>query len=72
MAADWTVALHYDDAGGLTLGQDGVAGGTSIPLSYDPAGLSADVRAQFPHLATLPAFHLPADQPRRGAGRPRR
>jgi len=59
--ADWNVALHYDADGGLTLGPDGVAGGTDIPLTYDPAGLSDAVQEKFPHLAGLPAFRIPAD-----------
>ena len=30
---------------------DGVTGGASVPLTLDPAGLPADVRQAFPHLA---------------------
>src|SRR4029079_13433028 len=56
----WTVALHADAGGGLTLGQDGVEGGTTIPLVYDPAGLSADVLEEFPQLAGYAAFKVPA------------
>jgi pullulanase len=36
--------------------------GSAIPLTWDPAGLSAAVRQKFPHLASLPAFRLPADR----------
>jgi pullulanase-type alpha-1,6-glucosidase len=58
---DWTIALHYDANGGLKLETAGVTGGTAIPLTYDPAGLSADVLAKFPHLAGYLAFKIPAD-----------
>ena len=37
-------------------------GGTMIPLTHDPAGLSAAVRETFPHLAGFPAFRLPAER----------
>ncbi|HEX9982710.1 MAG TPA: pullulanase-type alpha-1,6-glucosidase [Thermoanaerobaculia bacterium] len=53
------VTLHYAANGGLELG-DSVEGGTDIPLTYDPAGLSAATKAKFPHLANLPAFRIPA------------
>jgi pullulanase-type alpha-1,6-glucosidase len=53
------VELHYDPVAGLVLEPTGVTGGTAIPLVYDPAGLDADTRAKFPHLATLPAFRIP-------------
>ena len=39
-----------------------MSGGTTIPLSYDPAGLSAELKASFPHLAGYAAFRLPADR----------
>ena len=58
----WRVALHHAPEGGLTLGPDGVSGGTTIPLTYDPAGLSAEIKAAFPHLAAYAAFHVPADR----------
>ncbi|MGE5234053.1 MAG: pullulanase-type alpha-1,6-glucosidase, partial [Acidobacteriota bacterium] len=60
--ASWTLALHYAPEGGLDLQTDGVHGGTTIPLDWDPAGLSAAVLAKFPHLAGQLAFKLPADQ----------
>jgi pullulanase-type alpha-1,6-glucosidase len=60
--ADWTVALHYDADGGLDLTTSGVTGGTTIPLTWDPAGLPADVLEKFPHLALYSAFKLPADR----------
>jgi pullulanase len=43
-----TLSLHDDS-------------GSAMPLTWDPAGLSAAVRQKFPHLASLPAFRLPAD-----------
>ena len=36
--------------------------GVEVPLTYDPAGLPADLRARFPHLAGYKAFKLPADR----------
>jgi pullulanase-type alpha-1,6-glucosidase len=60
--ADWTVQLHYDPDGGLTLDPEGVAGGTAIQLQYDPAGLDPATRAKFPHLAGHSAFRIPAGQ----------
>src|SRR5262249_33993820 len=59
---DWNVKLSYAVHGSLALGADGVGGGVSIPLTYDPAGLSDAQRALFPHLASYAAFHLPADR----------
>jgi pullulanase len=52
--------LHYAAAGGLGLSATGVTGGIDIALAPDPAGLSADLRARFPHLASYPAFKIPA------------
>jgi pullulanase-type alpha-1,6-glucosidase len=59
--ADWTLRLHYAPEGGLALGPAGVIGGTSIPLTLDPLGLPAELRAAFPHLAGYRAVRLPAD-----------
>jgi pullulanase len=59
---DWSVALHYDADGGLSLASEGVTGGTAIPLTWDPAGLSAAVLEKFPHLSGYSAFKLPADR----------
>src|SRR4029078_7974106 len=47
--------------GGLVLGADGVTGGSDIPLVYDPAGLSAEVRALSPHLASCESSPVPPD-----------
>jgi pullulanase len=59
---DWTVRLHYSPTAELALDAEGVQGGTSIPLTYDPAGPSPDIKERFPHLASYAAFHLPADR----------
>ena len=56
-AAD-VFALHADAAGGLAIAPDGVQGGTRIPLTRDPSGLPADVRAKFPHLAAFDALKV--------------
>jgi pullulanase len=56
------VKLHYDPAAGLALEPDGVRGGTAIPLAHDPAGLSAELRARFPHLSNYAAFRVPASR----------
>ncbi|PYQ08977.1 MAG: DUF3372 domain-containing protein, partial [Acidobacteria bacterium] len=61
-AATASFKLHYAAAGGLGLSASGVTGGTDIPLTYDPAGLSADLKARFPHLASYSAFKVPADR----------
>ena len=58
--ASWTVRLHYASEGGLRLTNSGVTGGVEIPLVHDPAGLSADLRERFPHLAIYPVFRVPA------------
>jgi pullulanase len=55
------VQLHADPAAGLSLTSAGVAGGTAFPLTQDPAGLPADLRARYPHLASALAFRLPPE-----------
>jgi pullulanase len=55
-----TFALHWSADGSLELGDDGVSGGSSLALTYDPAGLPAAVTAKFPHLAGLAAFKIAA------------
>jgi pullulanase len=60
--ANWNVQLHYDPNGSLLLTPQGVTGGTSIPLTYDPAGLSNDIKAKFPHLSNYKAFKIPASR----------
>ena len=61
---DTVVSLFADPDGALTLDGPGVVAGTytrSWTLIHDPAGLSAALRAQFPHLASFATFKLPAD-----------
>lgn len=53
-------ALHAAPDGGLAVTPTGVTGGTEVPLTYDPAGLPADLRAKFPAQAGLDALRLPA------------
>ncbi|HEY0603051.1 MAG TPA: pullulanase-type alpha-1,6-glucosidase [Herpetosiphonaceae bacterium] len=59
---DNTYTLHFDPEGDLMLTPDGVTGGDSIDLVYDPAGLSAAVLAKFPHLAGYSALKLDLDE----------
>ena len=54
-----TVQLHYDPDGGMSLSPAGVEGGEAFALTLDPAGLSAAIKAQFPHLAAYTAYKLP-------------
>ena len=50
--------LYAAPDGGLTPAVDGITGGTSYPLTVDPAGLPAAVRSQFPAQAGLVALKL--------------
>jgi len=50
--------LHYSPTGGLKVDAEAVTGGSSIPLTFDPAGLPADVGAAWPHLAGYDALRL--------------
>ncbi len=60
--ADLTFTLHHSRTGGLELTDGEVTGGDALPLTYDPAGLGADVTARFPALAGYAALHVdPAD-----------
>ena len=61
---DTVVALFADPDGALALDGPGIVEGAnsqSWTLTHDPAGLSAALKARFPHLATLPAFKLPPE-----------
>lgn len=53
-----TYALAYSADGGLDLSLEGVTGGESVTLTYDPAGLSAELRARYPHLARFRVFTI--------------
>ena len=56
-----TYRLYAAPAGGLSPGPTGIDGGTAYPLTYDPSGLPASVRAKFPAQAGLGALRLPDD-----------
>src|SRR3954454_12858003 len=58
----WHVSLHYAPDGGLGLEAGAFNGGTAIPLTYDPAGLSDAVKTKFPQIAGFLAFHVPANR----------
>ncbi|MFN8496682.1 MAG: pullulanase-type alpha-1,6-glucosidase [Anaerolineae bacterium] len=55
-----TVRLYYAPQGGLTLADDGIAGGDFIPLAYDQGGLDDTIRARFPHLRDHAAYRIRA------------
>jgi len=56
-----TFELDYAATGGLGLDADGVTGADgALLLTYDPAGLPADVLDKFPHLAGFSALRLDA------------
>ncbi|HUQ09664.1 MAG TPA: pullulanase-type alpha-1,6-glucosidase [Steroidobacteraceae bacterium] len=61
---DTVVRLFADPDGALALDGPGIVAGAhsrSWTLTHDPAGLSPALEAQFPHLANLAVFKLPAD-----------
>jgi pullulanase-type alpha-1,6-glucosidase len=53
-----TYRLCYAANGGLQATDTGITGGSCLTLTRDPAGLSADIKAKFPHLAALPALKI--------------
>jgi pullulanase-type alpha-1,6-glucosidase len=54
----WSFRLHFAPTGGLDDDAEAIVGGGSVPLTLDPAGLPADVQAEFPHLASYDALRL--------------
>ncbi len=56
-----TYTLHYAPEGGLAATNTGITGGDSLVLTPDPAGLSEEIKAKFPHLADLPALKIGGD-----------
>jgi hypothetical protein len=52
--------LHSAPEGGLRVENGAIVGGSSVPLTRRAAGLPADVRAEFPHLASYAALELSA------------
>jgi pullulanase-type alpha-1,6-glucosidase len=51
-------ALYAAPAGGLTVAETGVTGGTAYPLTFVAAGLPADLRSRFPGQSGLAALRL--------------
>lgn len=62
IAADTTYSLIVDATGNLSAAAAGIEGGSPIELTVNPDGVSAEIAARFPHLATFNALTLPADQ----------
>ena len=60
VAAGSEVRLHVAGEASLRLTRDGVSGGESFALVAQPAGLSAELRAAYPHLAAAASFTLEA------------
>lgn len=57
-----TYFLNYSPTGNpLILKPEGVTGGETLPLTYDPNGLSEEIKVKFPQLANFAAFTLPAN-----------
>jgi pullulanase-type alpha-1,6-glucosidase len=59
-AVGWRFRLHVAPEGGLALDDEAITGGPSYPLTLDPSGLPAALRASWPHLATFDALRLSA------------
>ncbi len=57
--------LHHSPDGDLAVDDEAVTGGSSVALTHDPAGLPADVLADFPHLAGYQALRLSRADARR-------
>ena len=55
---DGTFTLHHAPDADLQLTPEGVQNGEQVALTYDPAGLPAELRARFPHLAAFKAFKV--------------
>jgi pullulanase-type alpha-1,6-glucosidase len=53
--------LHSSADAALAIAAEGVTGGEDVLLAVDPAGLSRDVLARFPHLVGYTALRLPDD-----------
>jgi len=59
VSPDATYTFHYTETGEpLVLDQEGLSG-RPITMSHDPAGLSPELAARYPHLADYAVFHLP-------------
>ncbi len=51
-------SLLWSADGGITAGAAGAVGGRTIRLSYDPAGMTPELAAKWPHLAGYQAFKV--------------
>ena len=58
VATGTAYALHTAPDGGLAVIGGCLAGGEAIPLTHDPAGLSEELRARFPHFAGAAVFRV--------------
>ena len=58
--AGLTFTLHASPSGGIKGNNGRLEGGETIALSYEEAGLSAEVKAKFPHLAKYKALRIGA------------
>lgn len=56
-----TYFLNYASNGGLKVSPRGLQNGETIALTLDPAGLSPDIVAKFPHLASMAALKIGPD-----------
>ncbi len=54
-----TYQLASSPDGDLGAGARGISGGTVVPLTYDPAGLPAALKAKYPNLAGLDVLRVP-------------
>ena len=50
--------LFFASAGGITTGQAGVSGGASVPLTVEASGLSGELQARYPYIASALALSL--------------
>ena len=64
--------LFWAAEGGLVNDDGEITGGTSVPLTLIPAGLSAGVRRDFPHLAGYEALAHPGQRAEPDPGHPDR
>ena len=58
-AQDSTYRLYSSPSGGLAVDDEEISGGSSIPLTYDPAGIPAALQTKYPQLAGYSALRLP-------------
>ncbi|MGB7983023.1 MAG: pullulanase-type alpha-1,6-glucosidase [Candidatus Nanopelagicales bacterium] len=51
-------SLRWSADGGITAGTSGVEGGRTIRLSYDPQGMTTELREKWPHLSDFQVFKV--------------